>query len=915
MRTFNNGSDGPKRGAADHMRGLKEKRGVIGAVAAWQKTIWYPIVFALLGVLSSSFGWHVYVPVFYLMALSVVFAALFCDDVKVMLVPLLMAYYAIGSDKGLSIDVSRGDVLGAFELPGLVNMLVAGGIMFAAVAVRLSREGVLRIALKKRGRLAGGFACMAAAFMLAGAFSPEWEPINLAYGLLMAIGLGAMYFIVLAAGDRTSGLVRYVCELCVVLGVMISAEAWILIARAASGGVLLKTENGNFTGSIDREVLVLGWGEANLIAGTLVALIPPVMYFAYSGRPSVMPHVAALFMYATIVVLNARTSMLIGLIVLAACIGLCCVGKNKSTNRMMSLVILAMAAFGVIIMFSVIGFDNVPGFLANVFRLDQGDNQRFERWADGMRDFAGAPVFGVGFADGAVADAVKDANMYSNMYHNIGVQLFGAMGLVGVAAFVWHIKGVVEICVRRFRVDRLLIMLGALSVIMTSFLDNFFFYLNVQLIYGALLAVSEKSLEETRAELLAEHKRVPAGRKPRVVFTFVEAGMGHIVPETAVCDAFERKYGDRTEVVRSHFYTETGDGDMARFESGFVDTVMMQSRSKVFGKLCMFGCDMAGAALSQRFVMRMRGSGRRADNAAVRHMRDLDADVIFTTHWATAYYASRMAGEDGKRPYTMMLCPDSYSNGMFDMDCDDFLIPTEAGLARTEKRRMYAGGHCSVVPYPIRSEAFALRGKKAELRRAAGIGEDEFVAVLADGGYGMAKLEQTVHELLALKADIRILAVCGKNAECAARLREIEVYGPTRLNVYDYADNMLELVCMSDIFVGKSGANSMAEPTFFGLPIIITKCITPIESNTKRYYTRVVGNAMYIPDPKKAAQTIVRLAADPAELGKYTLAAEMQAGDYGAEKLADLIYERVAGLVEPQSDTEYKVVNYSLRGA
>lgn len=31
--------------------------------------------------------------------------------------------------------------------------------------------------------------------------------------------------------------------------------------------------------------------------------------------------------------------------------------------------------------------------------------------------------------------------------------------------------------------------------------------------------------------------------KPKVVFAFVEAGMGHIVPERSIADAFEEKYG------------------------------------------------------------------------------------------------------------------------------------------------------------------------------------------------------------------------------------------------------------------------------------------------------------------------------------------------------------------------------------
>ncbi len=888
------------------IKGLSKRKGVLRAIAEWQKTIWYPVTFALLGVVAATFGWHVYVPVLYILAASVVFAALFCDDVKVMLVPVMLIYYSIGSDVMMTTNVSRNDMLGAFELPGLINMLVAGGIVLTAVVSRLISSGTVRVIVHKRGILTAGMLCMAAALLLNGVGSPSWEIVDLGLGALMAAGLMAMYFIVLAVGSRSEGVTAYVCKLCFVCGMMICAESWLLIARTAADGTLFKMENGNFTGGINRYVLAFGWGEANIVAGTLVALIPPVMYFAYIGRFGIFPYIAALVMYFTVLILNARTSILMGIIVLVACMALACFGKRRDTARMMTLVSLALAAFGTVIAFSVIGFERVPGFLSNMFRVEQGDNQRFERWADGMRDFTRAPVFGVGFADGAGAGAT-DVNIYSNMYHNIGVELFGAMGIAGVIAFIVHIKGVLELLVRKFSAARLVLLLCPVSVIMTSTLDNFFFYFNVQLIYSALLAAAELDLEEKRAKALAACRKPKAGRKPRVAFTFVEAGMGHIVPEKAVAEAFEKKYGDKAEVILSHFYSETGDKDMLRFEKGFVDTVMSQSRSRVFGKLCILGNVLAGDALAQRFVMRMRVPDSKADRRALVHLAELDADYVFTTHWATATYAARLP--DGLRPYTMMLCPDPYSNGMFNVDVSDFLMTTEAGAKRTGRRRMYAGGNVSVVPYPIRNEAYSLLGRKAELRKAAGIGEDEFVAIFADGGYGMAKLEETVKELLALDADMRIIAVCGKNEEGAERLRALRPGGKTRLDVYGFAENMLELMAMSDIFVGKSGANSMAEPTFFGMPIIITKCITPIEDNTRKYYVRNVGNAMYIPSPRKAAARLAHLAAHRDELEPYAENARTRAVKYGAEAVADFIYERISSAERPEG--KYTVVNYN----
>ena len=55
-------------------------------------------------------------------------------------------------------------------------------------------------------------------------------------------------------------------------------------------------------------------------------------------------------------------------------------------------------------------------------------------------------------------------------------------------------------------------------------------------------------------------------KKPRVVFPFTEAGMGHIMPLRSIADAFEKKYGDKAEVVRSEFFSETNEKPLMDFE-------------------------------------------------------------------------------------------------------------------------------------------------------------------------------------------------------------------------------------------------------------------------------------------------------------------------------------------------------------
>lgn len=869
----------------DFFKNIREKNRAVAAVAAWQKTIWFPAVYAVLGVVSCSFGMAAYIPVYYIFMLLTVFAALFCEDSKVLLAPLLISYFAVGGDGILNYGQAITDVSLFFEPAGLVNMYIVGSVMAAAILFRLIADGTIAAVFRRRGLLTWGFLALAAAMLLNGIFSAAWEPLDLAWGLFMAVGLLLTYFIVLAMSDKTENIVGYLLRVCLIVGLMICAEEWILMGRLAADGMLLELdEAGKWTGGFVRDYQVLGWGVSTYAAGMLAILIAPTMALAYSNRRGVWYYLAAVVMFLTIILLNARTAMLMGGIILLACMIICCFGTNRKQNRIVFAAIAAAALVCVAGVWAVMGTNDFFGFIAEMLRFDQGDNHRFERWANGWKDFLSAPIFGVGFMDGAATDP----SMYSNMYHNIFVQLIGALGVFGLLAFLFHIIQVAVLCVRKFRLERFLVLLGAAAVILTSLLDNFFFFFSIQLFYGAFLAAAELMLEKTRRELLDSHKRsVTPDRKPRIVFTFIEAGMGHIIPERAVADALEQKYGDKVEVVRSYFYRETDNEELKKFEQTLVKPVEVQSRSKFYGKLCMFGLWLFGDTISHEFVMRMRGP--KSVRPALEHMRELDADVVFATHWAATYYIGKMKKD---RPYSVLYCPDLYSNGMFNMDCNDFLISTEEGLAEANRERMYGGGNASLVTYPIRNEAFALEGKRSEWRRELNIPEDRFTVVLSDGGYGMAKLEATVTELVKHKAEITIFAVCGKNAEGAERLKKLKCAEGIDLRVFGFTDKMLEFLCAADLYVGKSGANSIAEPTFFGLPVILTKCITPIEVGTKKYFKDIIGNALFIRSPKKAAEKIAYFATHRAELKTLAENTKKRRAAYGAEQIADLLYER-----------------------
>ncbi len=877
---------------------IREKNAVVNKLVEVQKSVWYPAFFAVLGALASAFGMAAYIPIFWILTLTVVFAALFSDDVKVFLVPLFLAYYSIGSDtEYIDISISRDDVLGAFAPAGLVNMIICGAIMVTAMIYKFAVTGVLHDAVTKRGLYTIGLLCLSGAFMLNGVFSSSWTAANLAIGALEAVGIFFIYFLVLSMTDKTTDSVAYACKIMVCLGGMILIEMFILSMRLGIEDKLFwRDADGSITG-FRRENTIFAWGEFNITGALLAVCIPAAMYLAHSRRYPVLPYVSAIAFYAAVVFSNARTAILIGGIAFVVCIVICCfTGKNRVVNRIVTGAFIATLMCTLLGMISCSGgIDEFAESVKFIFRFDAADSGRFELWQDGMSDFTRAPVFGVGFLDGGYNGNEINGNFYSNFYHNIGVEFLGALGIVGVLAFLIHFKNWLEVLIRKFSFGKCLICGIPALIIALSLLDNFFWYTNFQIIFGAFLAFSERKLEDARAEDIQKVKPVVRTR-PRVVFTLVEAGKGHITPVQAVAEAFEKKYGDRAETIVSRFYTESGDRDLEDFEKGFSLAVKLQSRNGILGKLCLFGNFIAGDALGQQYLMAMTPGGMKSKPKAVEHLRDLDADLLYTAHWATAFYSKHL----DVHPYTMMFCPDAYSNGMFNMDCNELLMPTVPGYEQVVGRRMYAGGNITGVPFPIRPEADKYLGKKAECREKLGI-KDSFVVTLCDGGYGMARLEETVKALASSDKNLTLIALCGTNDALFGRLKNMKTSPTVHIIPVGYTEDVLGYIAAADVFMGKGGANSMAEPAYFGIPVIITKCITYIEKFMKRYYVDIVRGGMYIPNVKKAVERVFEFVDNPSLLEPYARKMETLKTGYGAEAIADLIWQRLTELKKKES--------------
>lgn len=374
--------------------------------------------------------------------------------------------------------------------------------------------------------------------------------------------------------------------------------------------------------------------------------------------------------------------------------------------------------------------------------------------------------------------------------------------------------------------------------------------------------------------------------KPKVLFPFTEAGLGHIIPMRSIADEFERLYGDKTEVVRSNFFTETGNKNLEIFERRMSRNVEIQNRNTVFGFWGTLNMEFWGIRISTWATMKFLKIG--ACKPGYEYMDKLAPDLVVSTHWATNYYARKCKC----KPLTVMYCPDAEINPLFSYDADIVMVSTSTGYnkARKKHKRRFNDKNLIQVPFLIRDAAFKVPFNKREIRKSLGLDEDKFTVVLAEGGYGIGKMEQICNLILERDLPVNLVPVCGKNKELYERLQAVKSKGKTTFKPMGLVDNMLEVVASADVFCGKSGANMCAEVCFFGLPMIITKYATTIERGIGRYYLNTVGNALKIFKPEKVADKIEEFINNPAQMEPYKKAAEAQRSNYGATECAQHIF-------------------------
>lgn len=376
-------------------------------------------------------------------------------------------------------------------------------------------------------------------------------------------------------------------------------------------------------------------------------------------------------------------------------------------------------------------------------------------------------------------------------------------------------------------------------------------------------------------------------KKLRILFPYVEAGLGHIIPMKAFVSEFKKKHSDEFEIIESDFYREDNDQDLIKYEAWFCNHVKLFAIFPFIGNIITFLDYIIPINIASNFVMRT--FHRKAYKKSLKKMEDFHADIVFSTHWATNYYAHKIK----KCPYTILYCPDCELINAFSYPSDLTLISTEVGYKKgLKKKHRFNEDNLKMTKFLIRNRAFEIPYDKYENRKNLNLPMDNFTIMFMDGGYGIGKMEYLCKKLVNDKRNITIIAACGRNKKLYEKFINLKANKNVNFVVLNLNDDVLPYIAACDLFVGKGG-NSIAEPTFFSHPSIISTLSTGIEKRIARFYQDDVGSSIICTKKKKILKLIGAFIDDSSLLKPYEEKAYLDHNRYGSKECVEIVYNQI----------------------
>lgn len=309
--------------------------------------------------------------------------------------------------------------------------------------------------------------------------------------------------------------------------------------------------------------------------------------------------------------------------------------------------------------------------------------------------------------------------------------------------------------------------------------------------------------------------------KRRILFFYLKTGGGHLAPARAVAEYLNATSPDRVETVLVDGMAKAGAFPRYVIEDGYRLT---QARAKWIYESAYALMKFPPATLgNSALVARVLRSGV---EEAIRGSRP--AGIVIMHFFLIAPVQNVLRRLNLAVP-TITIVTDPYTaHPLWFLRKEQTMVVFSDRVKETATKAGIPAGRIHVFPF-ILGSGFSQSGSVRNIsgsKTGLGFRPDQRVVLLLGGSDGMPRGYRIVKRLMSMLPDVGIILVCGRNKSLFRRTdRLTRRPGGKNLRVIGFADNVPELVRVSDAVLTKGGASTVMEIIALGKTPVITTYI------------------------------------------------------------------------------------------
>lgn len=384
-------------------------------------------------------------------------------------------------------------------------------------------------------------------------------------------------------------------------------------------------------------------------------------------------------------------------------------------------------------------------------------------------------------------------------------------------------------------------------------------------------------------------------KKPRVLVTYIESGMGHIMSATAIANKLKEKYGNELEIIEEHIMKCDNNKKQIKFEKFMSGQVKITNKVKGYGAFMFWLLEKLGQQRSLELIHKT--IFKKATDGTIEAMRKRNPDVVISTHHFITLCAIELKKRYMPNLTIITYDPDNNVHCWWDNRSEIFITNNEIAVKEAIEKRKFKPEALKKVFFTARDSVVNAEGTKEDFRRKYGIPLDKFAVIVADGAYASANAKKYTLELMKTDLPLTIVMLAGKNEKVLNYFKKKAKKTKSNITLMPmgFTDKAHELYGACDVFITKGGPNAILDSLYMGTPVLANFYAQNMEKATINLFVNIMGCGVAIYNKKKARKQVEEWIKNPQLLDVYkdNIKKQLDKNQNGSSQIADIIMEEI----------------------